>query len=109
MLPQVISSPTMTNLPEKRTDTRESLAQPISFELSLVADGKMDNVLIQGLGVDLSSGGMGMTSPVPLKGGQVVKIFFPVTEGPTRVPVLTEVMWTKYCAGEYRSGLRFLV
>ena len=99
----------MTTPSEKRTDTRKSLAQPISFELSMMTTGKTENVVIQGLGVDVSAGGVGMTSAFPLKGGQVVKIFFPVTEGKTRVPVLTEVMWSKFCAGEYRSGLRFLV
>lgn len=99
----------MKSQSEKRTDTRKSLTQPISFELSMMTSGQMENVVIQGLGVDLSSGGMGMRSHFPLKGGQVVKIFFPVTEGHTRVPVLTEVMWSKFCAGEYHSGLRFLV
>jgi hypothetical protein len=99
----------MKNLSEKRTDQRKSLAQAVSFELSTVEAGRIENVVIQGLGVDVSDGGMGMTTQYPLKGGEVVKIFFPVTEGETRVPILTEVMWSKYCAGEYRSGLRFLV
>ena len=99
----------MTTPSEKRTDKRKSLAQAISFELSTVDSDRIENVVIQGLGVDVSDGGMGMTTPYPLKGGEVVKIFFPVTEGETRVPILTEVMWSRYCAGEYRSGLRFLV
>lgn len=98
----------MKNSSEKRAGTRESLAQAISFELTAIDAGKIENVVIQGLGVDLSDGGMGMTTHHPLKEGEVIRIFFPVTEGQTKVPILTEVMWSRYLAGEYRSGLRFL-
>jgi len=98
----------MKILSEKRYDTRTPLHQSVSFELSTMESGTLKNIVQQGLGVDLSPGGMGMLTQYPLKGGEVVKIFFPLTEGETKLPVLTEVMWSTYCVGEFRAGLRFL-
>lgn len=98
----------MRNLREKRTDDRTPLRQTISFELSRVEAEGFATVVQMGESVDLSSGGMGMTTAYPLHGGQVVKLFFPVTEGAAALPVFTEVMWSEAVDGLYRSGLRFL-
>jgi len=100
---------TMKNLPEKRSNHRKSLRHSVSFELSANESGRLTNLVEQGIGVDLSPGGMGMTTRYPLKGGEVVKLFFPLTDGETKLPVFTEVMWSAPDAGEYRAGLRFLV
>ncbi|OGU07672.1 MAG: hypothetical protein A2075_22005 [Geobacteraceae bacterium GWC2_58_44] len=99
----------MKNLSEKRTESRKSLTQSVSFELSTMESGGLSNIVKRGFGVDLSAGGMGMTTRYPLKGGEVVKLLFPVTEGEMlNLPVFTEVMWAVPSGAEYRAGLRFL-
>ncbi|HEY5512213.1 MAG TPA: PilZ domain-containing protein [Geomonas sp.] len=99
----------MKNLSERRSNGRQTLRQAVSFELSLVESGRLDNIVEQGMGVDLSPGGMGMITQYPLKCGEVVKLLFPVTEDETRLPVFSEVMWSTSSAGEFRVGFRFLV
>lgn len=98
----------MKNATDNRTDTRMAFRQAVSFELSTMESGRFANIVEQGLGVDLCLGGMGMTTRYQLKSGDVLKLFFPVTEGETRLPVYTEVMWSRSAAGECRTGLRFL-
>ena len=99
----------MKNYPENRNHRRETLRQAVSFELSQVESGTVRNTVQQGVGVDLSPGGMGLVTRYPLHGGEVVKVLFPVTQGETRLPVFTEVMWAAPAGGEYRAGLRFLI
>jgi hypothetical protein len=49
----------MKNLSEKKSNGRELLSQAVSFELRTAEPGRVRNILEQGLGVDLSPGGMG--------------------------------------------------
>lgn len=94
---------------EQRYDTRKSLQQNVSFELSTMEHGRPSNIVEQGVSVNLSQGGLGMITGYPLKSGEVVKLLFPVTEDAARVPVFTEVMWSEPAGAEYRVGLRFLM
>lgn len=99
----------MRNHCENRSWQRNALHQALIFELSTKESGRLQNTVQQGVGIDLSPGGMGLVTGYPLKGGEVVKLLLPVTEGETRVPVYTEVMWSAPSGGEYRAGLRFLI
>lgn len=94
---------------EKRGSDRWDLEQPVTFELTVLSAGILTNLMADGVGIDLSAGGMGLVTEYPLQGGEVLKIFFPVTQGEARLPILTEVMWAAPNASRYRTGLRFLV
>jgi hypothetical protein len=94
---------------EQRYDIRKSLQQNVSFELSTMGHGRVDNIVEQGVSVNLSQGGLGMITAYPLRSGEVVKLLFPVTEDAARVPVFTEVMWSEPAGAGYRVGLRFLM
>ena len=74
-----------------------------------MGSGLPENILKNGMGVDLSPGGIGLTTDYPLHAGDVLKLFFPVGVGDASLPVFSEVMWSRPADGEYRAGLRFLV
>ena len=59
---------------------------------------------------DLGEGGLALTTPDPLKVGQVIKVYCPFVdvEGPDG-PIEGEVCWTRELAGLHNSGLRFQV
>lgn len=92
----------------KRSSDRESIHQPVSFELSEIESGRLRNIRKSGLGVDISPGGMGLTTDYPLKEGDVLKLYLPVAAGHASVPVFTEVIWLRPSDREFRAGLRFL-
>ena len=98
----------MKKYPGDRSCSRKSIRKPVSFELSLMGSGHPVNILKSGVGVDLSSGGMGLTTDYPLHEGDVLKLFFPVDVGNTSLPVFSEVVWARATDGEFRAGLRFL-
>jgi Tfp pilus assembly protein PilZ len=60
------------------------------------------------MGVDISSAGVGITSSIPLQGGEVVLLTLPVGELGARIPVYAEVVWQQPQRGAFRTGLRFL-
>lgn len=101
--------PTMTTSPEKRSQNRIRVRQPLNFELTAFGSGRLSNTLEQGRGVDLSVGGMGMTTSFPLNAGQIVRLVTPTAGAEPSLPVLTEVMWSRFDNGEFRVGLRFLL
>src|SRR5512144_2147906 len=98
----------MKKYPVDRSCSRKSIRKPVSFELTLLESGRPVNILKSGVGVDLSPGGMGLTTDYPLHEGEVLKLFFPVEVGNASLPVYTEVVWAKPTDGEFRAGLRFL-
>lgn len=105
---KVLSFIYMEKKAEKRSNSRVAICQSLSFEMSEKVSGRFRNVLAGGFGVDISLGGIGLTSDCFLKEGDVLKLFIPVAEANTRLPVYTEVMWSTPSDGEFRAGLRFL-
>jgi hypothetical protein len=97
----------MAKYSENRSGSRESIHQPVSFDLSGIESGRLRNIQKSGLGVDISSGGMGLTTDFQLHAGDVLKLYFPVA-GHASLPVFTEVIWSRPADGEFRVGLRFL-
>ncbi len=98
----------MKKYPIERSCARRSIRKPVSFELSLMGSGLPENIVRSGVGVDLSSGGMGLATDYPLHEGEVLKLFFPIGVGNTSLPVYSEVVWSRSKEGEFRAGLRFL-
>jgi hypothetical protein len=98
----------MKNYLVKRAGRRKNIRKPITFELSLLENGRPINILKSGVGVDLSPGGLGMTTAYPLHTGNILKLFFPAGVGNTSLPVFTEVVWSQTVDEHFRVGLRFL-
>ena len=98
----------MKKYPIERSCSRKSIRKPVSFELSVMGAGHPKNILKSGVGVDLSPGGIGLTTDYPLNKGDVLKLFFPVNVGNASLPVFSEVVWTQAVNEQFRVGLRFL-
>ena len=98
----------MKTKPEKRTNNRNVIHQPVSFEMIERRGGRLRNFVIEGVGVDLSSEGVGVFTDYPLDKGEVLKLHYPVNVGNASLPVYTEVMWTQAVNTHFRAGLRFL-
>ena len=89
-------------------NVRETIHQAVSFELNEFEGGRPKIVMEYGLGVDISSGGVGLSTDYPLREGNVLKIYFPVSAGKARLPVFSEVVWLKPAPKGVKVGLRFL-
>lgn len=98
----------MNNSTDKRTGKREAIGHGVTFELNRMESGRLRKIHGEGKSIDLSPGGIGMISSCQLNNGEVVKLMFPLTEGNTKLPVFTQVIWTSDTSGEFRTGLRFL-
>jgi hypothetical protein len=98
----------MAKYSENRSGSRECINQPVSFELSEIESGRLRNIQKSGLGVDISAGGMGLTTDYQLHTGNVLKLYFPVAAGHAHLPVFTEVIWSRPADGGFKAGLRFL-
>lgn len=98
----------MSNEPEQRSSNRNVIHQPVTFELIERKPGRLRSILIEGVGVDLSSEGVGVFIEHPLERGEVLKLHYPVNVGNTSLPVYTTVMWVQPVNAHYRAGLQFL-
>ncbi len=94
---------------EKRLSDRKILNKTIHFELSIMESGQLKNIQYDGLGLDISHGGLGLTTEYALKEEDVLKLIFPINELDTTLPVFAETVWSKPANGHFRAGLRFLV
>jgi hypothetical protein len=99
----------MKNLLERRTENRIYLRNPVFFELTAFDSGSLINTIDHGRGVDVSIGGMAMTTGYPLKAGQIVRLVTAVAGAGSSLPLLTEVMWSTFADGEFKAGLRYLL
>ena len=86
---------------------RKMFDESFSFEMSVVeARGK--NVKQNGIGVDISSCGLGMKVRRSLQEGSVLKFYLPMREWEITVPVFAQIMWSKPDDEHFRVGLKFL-
>jgi len=92
---------------EKRQDQREGFQQTMEFELS-AAHPVTDSLEQKALGVDISSGGVGLETVDQLRRDDVVKLSVPLGMDSINIPVFAEVRWVASLGGRYRIGLRFL-
>ena len=92
---------------DQRRSRRSSFGQPVAFALCK-PEGNPRIIGNIGFGVDISSGGLGVTTGYPLKKGDVLNIQLPVLDSATVLPVFSEVIWSIPASEEYRVGLRFL-
>jgi hypothetical protein len=92
----------------KRARTRKIFNDPILFEMISEESERITNVQKDGICLDISEGGLGMTAASPLKKGQVLKVFLPVRKVDTYLPIFAEVVWSQRSNGHFRIGLRVL-
>jgi len=93
---------------EKRSAERIKFEKPVGLEISIMASGQVNNIKCNGLGVDVSSYGVGAIAPCFFDSGEVVKVYMPVGNAKTEMPVFAEVIWAKVEDEKCRLGLKFL-
>ena len=86
---------------------RKMFDESFSFEMSVV-EGRGKNIKQDGIGVDISSRGIGMKTRHPLQEGSVLKFYLPMREWEITIPVFAQVRWAKSINDHFRVGLRFL-
>jgi len=94
---------------EKRRSKRSEFRQPVAFELSVtMAEQPDDSLLRSGMGIDISSTGMGLETDFLPLAGDLVKLLIPFAGSDVNMPVFAEVQWVEANRKKHRLGLRFL-
>lgn len=92
---------------EKRSFGRKFICQTVRIEMSKLKHGQVGNVPENGLGVDISHGGIGLITDCSLEEGNLLKLYFPVAEVKINLPVYAQVVWVMPARGKFRAGLCF--
>ena len=91
-----------------RANLRKKFSRPVCVEIVGMAEGRMQNIRINGDCMDMSHDGMCIITGCALNQGAVLKLCFPVTDVEESLPVFTEVVWSRRIDKRYVAGLRFL-
>ena len=97
----------MTDNSENRRNKRNTLNRTINFEINNKGGG-FHVMASTAVGIDISSGGLGLQTDCKLSRGDMVKVDVPLSEGGVAVPLLAKVMWSIQVDNAYRAGLGFL-
>lgn len=98
----------MKRADNKRTSDRAPFVQPVVLEIWQQDAGRSRTIRKDGIGIDISAGGGGLSTSYPLKRGDVVKLFFPVGIMDVRLPVYSTVAWSQTTDSGCRAGVAFL-
>jgi len=98
---------TMEKQEEKRSFGRKTICKAVTLETSMANYSPGSIHLETGLGVDISQGGIGLITECLLVEGNLLKLYFPVAETKTSLPVYAQVMWAQPANGKFRAGLSF--
>ncbi len=93
---------------KKRTFKRKIFNRPVNFELCAIAEGLRDNIHMSGEAINISSGGIGLSTTCALKRGEILKLYLPAIARSAALPVFSEVVWVRQSGGCVEAGLRFL-
>jgi len=93
---------------EKRNISRTEFLHPICFDMVGTKGNKYENISCQGLGVDISEGGIGFSTAHALEKGNVIKLLLPALDGKTTLPVFSVIRWSEALGTQFRVGLQFL-
>jgi hypothetical protein len=93
---------------DKRRLRREEFSQPINLEYIFQESDRFKNIEHVGQGIDISSGGLGVSTPFPLSEGQIVRLTIPLQNSDIHLPIFSEVVWATDAKGGCRAGLQFL-
>ncbi|MEW6738585.1 MAG: PilZ domain-containing protein [Nitrospirota bacterium] len=89
---------------EDKKEKRKYERKPYDAELEYFRAGKSENML-PAVSIDISEGGIGLTSDCPLEPGQV--IIFKSKENPSILKIAI-VQWSMKVSEKYRAGLMFI-
>ena len=92
----------------KRSEKRVRCEHPVQFEVSVNIPGNL-NRRFDGRCIDISNYGAGIVTEHALESSQVIKLYLPMKNTHTAIPVFAQVIWTKPDNGRTRTGVRFLV
>lgn len=96
--------------PESRVFRRWIHARPVYFERRPLETGvggpASAHFLAQA--VDISEGGIGLVTQLPLNEKDVIRLLIPGPEPSTNLPLRAEVIWSVPARTSTRYGLRFL-
>jgi hypothetical protein len=102
---------TGADIEERRTEPRFRLAANVVVqELSPTHKTPLPKTAIRGVVHDLSSSGFGLSTIAPLSHSTVVRCDIALGNVPVSIPTIAQVRWVQRAhAGEYRSGLTYLL
>ena len=93
---------------ERRSKIRKAFRKPVLFEQMATGLNRRKNIQWNGVCFDISEDGLGITAGCWLKKGEVIKLFIPVSQKNTTLPVFAEVRWAHSNNNNFRTGLMFL-
>jgi hypothetical protein len=93
---------------KKRAFKRKIFNRPVIFELSAIGEDRGENINKSGEAINISSGGIGLSTTYALKQGMVLKLYLPAIARSAALPVFSEVVWVRQTGGHVEAGLRFL-
>lgn len=93
---------------ENRSGSRTFINKTVCFELHVMESGISRKILYDACCTDISQRGLGLITDVYFKKGEVLKILISANGANTPAPVFAEVIWSKFSADQFRTGLRFI-
>jgi hypothetical protein len=93
---------------EKRRHPRKEFSNRIGMDLVSEKKGNYNRISVQGTGIDISPGGLGIITDQPLEKGWVLKLVLPLSDGEINVPVFSVIKWTVPEKDGFRVGVQFL-
>ena len=102
----------MVDIEEKRNSPRFPwAAEIVGLVLSPWAAPEQPQLVLRGVAVDISSGGIGMFTDQLISPDAVVRCEIALSDNRTLIPTLLKVRWYDKVEGEgqYRFGLHFLI
>ncbi len=92
----------------RRISTRFVLEHPIKFELNYVHAQRLIKIEQDGVGIDISGCGLGISTVYPLKDDETLRISFHPDPDEKTLPVCARVVWTQVVDDRFRAGLEFI-
>jgi hypothetical protein len=93
---------------KRRSFKRKIFNRPVNFELSAIEEGRRENIHMSGEAINISSGGIGLSTTCALKRGEILRLYLPAIARSASLPVFSEVVWVRQAGGCVEAGLRFL-
>jgi hypothetical protein len=93
---------------DNRKIPRLEFLDPVHLSLAQEKSGNIKPIENEAQGIDISSHGLGILTPLALKAGDVLKVSLPARTDGTFLPVFSQIVWVKRQEKEYRAGLQFL-
>jgi hypothetical protein len=97
-----------TSIEENRSRARTPINKTVCFELHVIESGASRKILYDAYCTDISQYGLGLVTDVYFKKGEVLKILISADGVDTPSLVFAEVIWSKFSADQFRTGLRFI-